>query len=85
MQEKNIQSSYSFEDLVEEIATRDRIDQGRADSPLLIAPGAQILDTTPYSFQEVVEKVVAMVKGTKTAAEKEDRSTCNNEVNSDVL
>ncbi len=85
IKEKDIKSIYSFEELVEEISTRDRIDQGRADSPLLIAPGAYILDTTPYPFQEVVEKVVTVVREAKTAAENKDSSTCDNEVNSDVL
>ncbi len=85
MNEKNMQLNYSFEELVEEIAARDLIDQKRNDSPLLIAPGAHVFDTTSYSFQEVVEKVIKIVTNTKAAAKTKKGCNCSEEVSSDVL
>lgn len=41
---------------------RDRIDSGRATAPLLMADGAVHVDTTPYTLEEVVALVVALVQ-----------------------
>jgi CMP/dCMP kinase len=41
---------------------RDDADQSRAHSPLRPAPGAHIVDTSALSFDEVVERVVALVR-----------------------
>ncbi len=40
---------------------RDRYDSGRATAPLAMADGAHHIDTTPYTLEEVVERVVALV------------------------
>lgn len=61
MREKNIEISVT--DLLKEISMRDRIDQEREDSPLRIAPDACVIDTTPYTMAEVVEKVLAAISG----------------------
>jgi cytidylate kinase len=42
---------------------RDRRDSTRADSPLVAAPGATLVDTTGLSLAEVVARVVALVRG----------------------
>ena len=40
---------------------RDRIDSGRATAPLVMAEGAHHIDTTPYSLDEVIGQVAALV------------------------
>jgi len=51
----------SFESVLHEIKERDRIDSERADSPLEIAPGVQVIDTTYLPVEEVVERIVQAV------------------------
>lgn len=62
MKEKNI--TVSFQDLLEEIAMRDRIDQERQDDPLKAAPDAWMIDTTRHSFEEVVQKLLQLIQST---------------------
>jgi cytidylate kinase len=50
------------------LLNRDRIDSGRAVSPLTMADGAVHLDTTPYSLDEVVDRVVALVEAVEARA-----------------
>ena len=45
-----------------DLIRRDRIDSGRAASPLAMAADAHHIDTTPYSLDEVVAQVVALVE-----------------------
>jgi len=45
----------------ESLLARDRIDSGRAVSPLVMAEGAVHIDTTAYSLDEVIAQVVALV------------------------
>ena len=45
----------------EALLRRDRYDSGRATAPLAMADGAHHIDTTPYTLEEVVEQVVALV------------------------
>jgi len=45
-----------------DLIRRDRIDSGRAASPLAMAADAHHIDTTPYSLEEVVAQVVALVE-----------------------
>jgi cytidylate kinase len=47
----------------QDLARRDRIDSGRATAPLAMAADAHHLDTTPYTLEEVVARVVALVRG----------------------
>jgi cytidylate kinase len=48
--------------VTEELATRDRRDTTRAESPLTRADDAIELDTTGLSIDEVVEKIVGLVR-----------------------
>ncbi len=41
---------------------RDRLDSGRATAPLSMADDAHHIDTTPYTLDEVVDQVVALVE-----------------------
>ena len=43
------------------LLARDRIDSGRAVSPLMMAEGAVHIDTTPYTLHEVIAQIVALV------------------------
>jgi cytidylate kinase len=45
-----------------DLIRRDTIDSGRAAAPLAMAGDARHIDTTPYSLDEVVEQVVALVR-----------------------
>ena len=46
----------------ESLLARDRIDSGRTTAPLTMADGAVHIDTTPYSLDEVIGQVVALVE-----------------------
>lgn len=48
-------------DVLQQIAERDREDSTRAESPLQVAPGARVVDTTGRSVDEVVGELAAMV------------------------
>jgi cytidylate kinase len=44
------------------IEERDRIDSARADSPLVITPGALVIDTTEFTFKEVVALLLDVIR-----------------------
>jgi CMP/dCMP kinase len=46
----------------ESLLARDRIDSGRAVSPLVMAEGAVHIDTTAHTLDEVVDRIVALVE-----------------------
>jgi cytidylate kinase len=46
----------------EDLLRRDRYDSGRATAPLAMAEGAHHIDTTPFTLDEVIEQVVALVE-----------------------
>jgi len=46
----------------ESLLARDKIDSGRATAPLTMADGAVHIDTTPYTLDEVIDLVVALVE-----------------------
>jgi CMP/dCMP kinase len=46
----------------QDLIRRDSIDSGRATAPLAMAADAHHIDTTPYSLDEVVDQVVALVE-----------------------
>ena len=48
--------------LVRELRERDALDRGRAHSPLRVAEGAVVIDTTALSVDEVLERVVDAVR-----------------------
>ena len=45
----------------ESLLRRDRLDSGRKTAPLSMADGAHHIDTTPFTLEEVIEQVVALV------------------------
>ena len=52
----------------ESLLARDKIDSGRATAPLVMADGAVHIDTTPYSLDEVIGLVVALVEDVEARA-----------------
>ena len=46
----------------QDLLRRDRLDSGRAAAPLTMADGAHHIDTTPFTLDEVIEQVVALVE-----------------------
>jgi CMP/dCMP kinase len=46
----------------ESLLARDKIDSGRTTAPLTMADGAVHIDTTPYTLDEVISQVVALVE-----------------------
>ena len=46
----------------QDLVRRDAFDSGRATAPLKRADGALHLDTTPFTLDEVVEQIVALVR-----------------------
>ena len=52
----------TFEQTLADITERDRRDTTRADSPLLVADDAIVIDSTGMSIDDVFEKMVAIVK-----------------------
>ena len=49
-------------ELAAELSARDRLDSGRDDSPLRVAPGAVIVDTSKLSRDEAVETITALYR-----------------------
>ncbi|WP_391208947.1 (d)CMP kinase [Psychrobacillus sp. L4] len=54
--------STSLEELIEEIALRDKMDSERAASPLIKAEDAIFIDTTSLTIEEVSEKIMQLAK-----------------------
>jgi len=52
----------------ESLLARDRIDSSRATAPLTMPDGAVHIDTTPYSLDEVIDQVAALVEAVEASA-----------------
>jgi cytidylate kinase len=52
----------SYETVAADLARRDALDQGREASPLELAEGAVVVDTTDRGIDEIVAEIVAMVE-----------------------
>lgn len=50
----------TFEEVLEDQSQRDFRDSSRADSPLVVAPGAVVVDTSGMTLDEVVERLVGL-------------------------
>jgi len=53
------------EQIEDDVRTRDFTDMTRKSGPLKKAPGAQIVDTTSMTIEDVVEKILKDVAGSK--------------------
>lgn len=59
----------SVEATQQDLIRRDRLDSGRATAPLTKADDAHHIDTTPYTLDEVIDQVVALVEAAVAAEE----------------
>ena len=50
----------SVDEVLTGIEARDRLDAGRAESPLRVAEGATVIDSTGRSVDDVVDEIVAV-------------------------
>ena len=50
----------TFEEVLEDQSQRDFRDSSRADSPLVVAPGAVVVDTSGMTLNEVVERLAGL-------------------------
>jgi cytidylate kinase len=55
-------SRLSLDEIERTIAERDRIDRGKAEAPLTVAPGAVHLDTSHLTIEEVCERVLDAIR-----------------------
>lgn len=62
----DLQGSLTVEDILEEIEARDTQDKTRALSPLLPAKDAILVDTSHLTQEEVIEKIVELVREKKS-------------------
>lgn len=53
----------SYETVAADIARRDAADQGRDDSPLAVADGALLVDTSNLPVEQIVDDLVARIRG----------------------
>lgn len=58
----------TLEAIAADLEARDARDAGRKDSPLVIAPGAHVLDTSALSATHAVEAAIRLVNGGDTAS-----------------
>ncbi len=66
-----------LEDVIDEICMRDRIDQGREEAPLTVAAGAEVIDTTAYALEEVIQMVLEFIRNKETKRGSEERICCD--------
>ena len=52
----------TVQDTEQDLARRDRLDSERVTAPLTMAADAHHIDTTPFTLEEVVDQVVALVQ-----------------------
>lgn len=54
--------SEKAEEVMESLKKRDKIDSTRKTDPLVVAPGAQVIDSTSMTLEEVIQTVVKAVR-----------------------
>jgi len=57
-----------LEVVLADIERRDRLDSTRAESPLVVAPGAVVVDSSGVPVEEVVDTLVTLVRRARTGA-----------------
>lgn len=50
-------------DVLQDITHRDAIDSTRAESPLVVAPGAVVIDSSELAIDDVVKQISVLVRG----------------------
>tara|TARA_B100001029_G_C14987861_1_gene410130 strand:- start:320 stop:1105 length:786 start_codon:yes stop_codon:yes gene_type:complete len=59
----NESSDQTFDHVFEDLKRRDQVDSTRQDSPLLVAPGAVIFDSSGLSVEDVVSHLATIFRG----------------------
>ncbi|MDF7826915.1 (d)CMP kinase [Pontiellaceae bacterium B12227] len=54
--------SEKAEEVMESLRRRDKIDSTRKTDPLVVAPGAQVIDSTSMTLEEVIQTIVDIVR-----------------------
>ncbi|WP_311678254.1 (d)CMP kinase [Sneathia vaginalis] len=57
----------SYDKILEDIKKRDYQDMNRKNSPLRIARGATVIDTSQMTKEQVIQKIISLVKGGQNA------------------
>lgn len=57
----------SYDKILEDIQKRDYQDMNRKNSPLRIAKGAIVIDTSQMTKEQVIQKIISLVKGGQNA------------------
>lgn len=57
----------SYDKILEDIQKRDYQDMNRKNSPLRIAKGATVIDTSKMTKEQVIQKIISLVKGGQNA------------------
>jgi cytidylate kinase len=52
----------SLDEVRADVERRDALDSGRAESPLIVAPGAVVVDTSDLDVEGVVDRVAGLVE-----------------------
>ena len=53
----------ALEEVMRDLAARDRQDETRDEAPLKVPPGAMVIDTTDLNVDEVVKRCLTVIKG----------------------
>jgi cytidylate kinase len=61
-EDKRKEPDLTFDETLADINTRDTRDSTRADSPLIIAPDAVVIDTTELSVDEVFARMLEVIR-----------------------
>ena len=59
----NESTEQTLETVLEDLKRRDQIDSTRQDSPLLVAPGAIIFDSSGLTIEDVVSDLATIFRG----------------------
>ena len=54
--------------MLEDVRRRDHLDTTRDTSPLRVAPGAIVIDSSEMEADDVVERIVGLVEGLRAAS-----------------
>lgn len=57
-----LETGERFEDVLEDLKRRDRLDSTRPTSPLMVPEGGVVLDTSNLSLEQVVEQLLEMIE-----------------------
>jgi cytidylate kinase len=66
-------SSPPLEEVIGELAARDRQDETRAEAPLIVPPGAIVIDTTRVPAEEVMRQCLARIRSSQEPGRQQNK------------